>query len=949
MRARGSSLDLVRLMVAKTQRLPAAQQNWHDAEKLFEQIAVRQPNSVEVVLARSDLLAAQKRTKEAAELLAQARVKSTEMRVWLQSAHFAELENGTGLAALDAAHAALGDRVELRLKRAALLLGRSHAEVARSLPALEKVPPTYTPEQAAQLRAGLAELYFIVHDYSNAKRLYRGLAADRPSDLPARQMLAEIALREKDADALALILADVAKIEPPGGITHALLEARYLTLLVETGDRSAADKAREKLQALLLKRPTWPQVHQAVAQLADAEEDRPRAIEHYRRAIELGDLDLHCHQRLVKLLVETNQEKAAETVLQQVRTLGHLSPEQQRQMLQNVSPLLNTVLIREYATTMVPRTAMDPHDHVWLGKMLWDTGDRAKAVAEFRQALEKAGRVPENWINLIQALVGSNQLDEAKEAMAKARTELPPEKVAPTLAVCLEIARQFDAAAAEYVAALTAKPDDPQLLRRYVRLLLNIGKNHDAAAFLQTVLAKPGDMTTADVAWVRRTLAIIGTADRTPEQFVRAFELLKQNEAEAGETTDDLRAKVIVLAHKPPTDDGLAPRRQAIDVLEKMLKQPRAGLEDRFSLAKLYDAEREWDKAEAQYRAVLAADPRNPGPLSYYTRRLLQRDKTDQAAEPLGRLEKLIPDTAIAITLRGRYLFQRGEIEALLYHLNAYVARAKPNTPDPFERLNIAGTLLDEFARSTLQPANQPGSATRLRDAAIDMYQKCVREKPDALVRAAALLSHFGNLDKALKMLDQNGIPKNLKASAMLAALRAAHADAAKCAVVEAWIIAEARKDTTIDLVLHLADIQEMKHDFAEAENLYRKVLDAQPTNVVAMNNLAWVLAHRTPGTEALELVQRAIATAGPLADLLDTRAKVYLSIDRAAEAVQDLEDAINEAPTAMRYFQLALAQERHANPDAAKSALALARRYGLDARDLHPDDAKRFEQMSKS
>src|SRR5262245_25738476 len=150
--------DLVRLMVARTQRLPAAQQNWHDAETLFEQIARRQPNSVELVLARSDLLAAQKRTREAADLLAKACEKSTELRLWLQSAHFAEQADGSGLAVLDAADKALGDRVELRLKRAAILLGRSHAEVARSLPAFEKVSPAFTPEQTAQLRAGLAEL-----------------------------------------------------------------------------------------------------------------------------------------------------------------------------------------------------------------------------------------------------------------------------------------------------------------------------------------------------------------------------------------------------------------------------------------------------------------------------------------------------------------------------------------------------------------------------------------------------------------------------------------------------------------------------------------------------------------------------------------------------------------------------------------------------------------------
>jgi tetratricopeptide (TPR) repeat protein len=345
---------------------------------------------------------------------------------------------------------------------------------------------------------------------------------------------------------------------------------------------------------------------------------------------------------------------------------------------------------------------------------------------------------------------------------------------------------------------------------------------------------------------------------------------------------------------------------------------------------------------------VVAADPKNPGPLSYYARRLLQLDRTSPAAEPLARLEKLIPDSALAVTLRGRYLFQRGELQALLFHVNGYVSRGKIDS-DKFERMFVAGTLLDEFARSTLQPANQPDSAKRLCDAAISLYRDCVQAKPDALVRAAALNGHFGNLKGALAMLDQPGIPKNLKASATIEALRAAHADDAQCASTEQWLMGEARQRRTHDLVMHLADLEEMKHNFHDAEDLYREVLKTQPDNVVAMNNLAWVMAHYKPNTEALELVQRAITIAGPLADLLDTRAKVYLSLGRSAEAIQDLEDAINEAPTAKRYFQLALAEERNRNPSAAKTAFSLARRYGIDARDLHPDDARMFERMAKS
>ena len=49
-------------------------------------------------------------------------------------------------------------------------------------------------------------------------------------------------------------------------------------------------------------------------------------------------------------------------------------------------------------------------------------------------------------------------------------------------------------------------------------------------------------------------------------------------------------------------------------------------------------------------------------------------------------------------------------------------------------------------------------------------------------------------------------------------------------------------------------------------------------------------------------------AGGGPRAELLDTRAKVHLTLGQTASAVKDLEQATAENPTAPRYFHLALA-----------------------------------------
>ena len=92
---------------------------------------------------------------------------------------------------------------------------------------------------------------------------------------------------------------------------------------------------------------------------------------------------------------------------------------------------------------------------------------------------------------------------------------------------------------------------------------------------------------------------------------------------------------------------------------------------------------------------------------------------------------------------------------------------------------------------------------------------------------------------------------------------------------------------------------------YADAQTLYRKVLAADPKNVMAANNLAVLLALHQKAPEAVELSRQAIDHAGPLAPLLDTRGTAYLSAGQTEHAVGDLEEAVAQQPSAPRYYHL--------------------------------------------
>jgi tetratricopeptide (TPR) repeat protein len=129
-----------------------------------------------------------------------------------------------------------------------------------------------------------------------------------------------------------------------------------------------------------------------------------------------------------------------------------------------------------------------------------------------------------------------------------------------------------------------------------------------------------------------------------------------------------------------------------------------------------------------------------------------------------------------------------------------------------------------------------------------------------------------------------------------------------------------------------------MQCRYADAEAAYRQVLAREPRNVVALNNLAWLLAHRDDGRdEALNLARQAVEVAGPLPALLDTRAVVHLNRGEGEQAGKDLEQALEDEPTPALYFHLARAQALSQDRAAAAATLRKATKAGFKAEALSP------------
>jgi tetratricopeptide (TPR) repeat protein len=96
-----------------------------------------------------------------------------------------------------------------------------------------------------------------------------------------------------------------------------------------------------------------------------------------------------------------------------------------------------------------------------------------------------------------------------------------------------------------------------------------------------------------------------------------------------------------------------------------------------------------------------------------------------------------------------------------------------------------------------------------------------------------------------------------------------------------------------------LAMLLQITGRFAESTPLYQQILTLQPDNVIAINNLAWILCEEHGKyQQALELAQRGLKTAPNYTDLIDTRGVVYYKLGQYDKAIQDFTKCIKLYPT---------------------------------------------------
>ncbi|HLA85568.1 MAG TPA: tetratricopeptide repeat protein [Thermoguttaceae bacterium] len=896
-------------------------------------------------------------------------------------------------------------KTSVYLARARLAVARDGEKAAEELKQLGKKTEEMTASEKSLYLRMLSGFCLQIKNFEQAKIFCQKAADQDPSNLQIRILLVEIARQVQDEAAMRQVVDEIGKIEQNGPMWH-YYTAQLLVLFDKNEDKKPNyRKAVEHLNQARLGRPDWGEVPMFLGKLQQRLGDKTAAVESYQRAVELGSRDPSGIGDAAQLLyAEGRADEGGQMLrlLEQSETslpVNLLMRQGQQRLLEG--DLKGGADNFQQAAEELRKQVKDSDDYrqylnlsqvVHALAQIAKRRDRNAEAAEYfeeteknlRKAIELSPKSGELWILLVALLDESGKVGQFSEVLAQARNKLPDDQVAMTLARCYEVMKRYPEAEQEYEKAYEENKDNKNLARLTARFYLQFKdpqKQKRGEDILRDMLGGKRPAEKTDVAWARRQLAVLLSTRGSHPDYREAMESIDANLKEDPQSTVDKRLKARLLSRRP----SRAERRQAQELFKELVALPKSLPDDHYQLARLYFAEEKWNDASNEMQPLLASKTVEPEWLDFYIRAQIRADEYAGAEAKLDRYATMVADPFVIAVIRARILSGRKRHMEAIQVLQEYVDNPSPLGVSRPTRLRQAAQALDNLAKRVPGPG---------RDAAVEQYLKqaerylreYVEKDPDNSALLVSFLGHQGRHDEALKLAEQAweknqplvmvvsavalltqgnpspgeiqrvekilaaAIDKNQKEAADFKKRLEPYSnsdESAEARTLRAEL--RAREGAGIALLLAEAELMSIQRRYDEAEEDYRKVLAAEPNNVVALNNLAVFLSLRgLKLDEAFKMIDRAIELAGPVATLLDSRATVYLAQGKWQESLDDLSLALAEEPTAVRHFHQAQAYALGKKRAEALAAMARADRLGLKIEQLQPLERPSYRQLKE-
>jgi len=695
-------------------------------------------------------------------------------------------------------------------------------------------------------------------------------------------------------------------IEGDRGSEWRWLMARRLLIQSEVDNSVGLDEIAELARFLKAERPLWVSTHVLEGLLAEKRSEPQSAILAYEKAVSLGEDSPLIYERWIKLLRDQGMTDQANDVIQRLGSRAMQSS--QISAVAMGLALTEKGNLIQLAKLGIENRPRDPKAWVWYALVLdvssrrGNAQEREAALALIDSSLRKAEELTKgrevgvfNAAYDIYAATGQNEKIDAMLERIKSSNSISLDAQFLLMGMTEHSRGNIDLAESHYRAALKSGGDQRKIVMKLCTLFLQQGKFDECIEQLALVRKEfPEDYP------LRELLAIALATRGTTSDWDQLQKLL--TDSHNANTAKDRRTLSKLLARRALPGD----LERACSILELLILDPKQRTtDDAFVLATIYstqaasisgragtesEVKRLNQLAEKQLSQITNDSTAKPEYLRTYADVLLALDELKKANEISQRLSSSSPSSPDAMQLRAMVLKAVDRKQAGIEFVNSWMATqqlALPSNADPTLDNQIlaqsANALFTIHAAAEATPiVNQIMERDRgLAQSLLASLSRSTDPKVHGVAFDMLLDSCRTRLDRdvafpLMQLLSTNQFrgDRLKQAESLLDQFAADHPNDAEFRVF-------------------LADHWIVDGNFPKAIALLEQIVEIDPKNVEALNNLANLLAESPDRVqEAIEVIDRAIDLGGDQPNLLDSKGCILMQAGRFAEAIPILQEA---------------------------------------------------------
>ena len=554
--------------------------------------------------------------------------------------------------------------------------------------------------------------------------------------------------------------------------------------------------------------------------------------------------------------------------------------------------------------------------HQFLGTIYAQQQRWPDAEQEFKASIAAAPNSMPARVRLANLYLAQQKPEVAEQVIAQAKKDLGKDSRTYTVLADFYLGRgQVDKALAEFAAVSKEHPKDLAVKKRYAEVLLLT--NHDADAQRITDEILKNNSKDLEGLLFRSSLQL---KQGKPSDAVQGLQLAVKADA-----TNAFAHYLLGQAFRANGEN----ERAIPELKEAVRLNPRLILAQR-ALAETAIAKGDVDGLAAASESLIQNAPDAPD--GYLNRAAAEfaRKQPDKAEADLQKAIQVAPQNPTAYVRLGFFRASQKKMpEAEKYFEQALsVAPASDEALRPLIALYLSQKQPDKaMARVKAQIEKSPNTA------AFYVILGTLQAQAKDYVGAQASLHKAIDLDK-----------NNMEAFAILGQVQVAAGSLDDA--IKSWEVWMQKNPKDVRPYIMISGLEQTRNNWQKAQQMLQKAMEIDPNNVIAANNLAYILLEHGGNVDvALTLAQTARRQAPDSPNIADTLGYAYYRKGIYGSSIDLFEEAAKKQPeNASVQYHLGFAYEKASKNAQAKQHLENALK--LDPKSSDADAAKRLLQQ---